>query len=811
MAPAAELAEERWQYVVSGADQSIVGLRIPRREDIRLVTGRGRFIDDIQAPGMVEMATLRSPFAHARILSIDVTAARELPGVVDVVTGADIVGVVRPQPVIYDPLPHQRATDVLAIATDRVRWAGQVVAAVAASDRYVAEDALALIQVEYEPLPVVADLDAALAPDAARLYDDWLDNVIGEARYTKGDAQLAWDEADEIVAHRFNLAPMAGAPLETRGCVATWDPITDELDLWLGTQCPHLARDLLGETLGLPNHRVRVRVPQLGGGFGVKFDFYVEEVIAAVLSKRCAGMPVKWVEDRLESFAATSQARDVAIDIKLGARRDGTFVALQADVFGVLGGALGSIGVGPAWAAAAKMPGPYKFPNLDIRFTGVVTNRAPHGSFRGWGAPEANFSLERAIDLLAGKLGMAPAEVRRVNFPAANEFPFNNGLNTFYDSGRYEEGLDLCLAALDERGWVERRDRARAEGRRAGIGLSFQVEATAFGASRMASRMGLKHPGFDESVVRMDSTGRFTVMTGQIAMGQGIETALSQVAASAFGVPIDDVTVVSGDTSTTPFTGYGTAASRAAALGGAALLGAAERLTEKIKRIAAYKLEAAPEDLELRDRKVMVRGAPDNALSLADIGYAAYRQIDDEFPADEDLTLEGRYKFDPPDRAFAFGGMAALVEIDVTTGVTDIVDFVIVDDCGTVINPLIVDGQLQGGAAQGIAEALYEELIYDDQAQLANATFMDYAIPTFSEIPRFEIRHMVTPSPLIPGGVKGVGEFGVIGSPAAVVNAMQDALTGVDVVLDSLPVSPPRLLALIDDATAVRAANRAAR
>jgi len=779
----------------------LVGARVPRREDPRLLTGSGRFLDDLVLPGLLEAAVLRSPYAHARIVSIDATAARELPGVHDVLVGADLAGLVAPQPVIYRLLPDQPENPNLALAVDRVRWVGQPVAAVVATDRYVAEDALGLIEVEYDPLPVVADAQAALAPGAPKLYDELDSNVLGTMRFGEGDVDGALTGAAAVVRERFRLGRVGGLPLETRGCIASWEPHAGELDIWMSTQSPNLARDLLGETLQLPIHRIRVRVPDVGGGFGNKFDFYAEEIIASVLSRRVR-RPVKLVEDRIESFAATGQSRETEIEATLAVDADGRILALRAEVLCVLGGGMGTVGVGPGWLASTMMTGPYRIPAVDVTLTAVLTNRAPMGSYRGWGQPEANFAYERMIELVARELGLDRNEVRRRNFPAPEDFPFATGVVFTYDSGRYADCLELCTQTIGERGWPDRVAQARAGGRSLGIGYAFHVEATAFGPSRILNLVGLQHSGFDEAVVRMDSTGRITAFTGQAAMGQGVETALAQVTADAMGVPLDDVTVVWGDTTTCPYTGYGTGASRGAAMGGGTLMLAAQRLVEKLKRIAGHMLEADPRDLEIEQGRVFVRGVPSHAITFEQIGSAAYRRLLDGLPEGEDPTLEERAVFDPENLAWSYGASAALVEVDRDTGVARVLDYVVAHDCGTVVNPTIVDGQIHGGAAQGIGEALYEELLYDEQGQLITSTFADYVLPTFGELPRFGLAHQETPAPHIPGGMKGMGEAGTIGAPAAIANAIDDALADLGVRVTTVPATPPRLRALITAAAA---------
>ncbi|SDX65189.1 carbon-monoxide dehydrogenase large subunit [Amycolatopsis xylanica] len=763
---------------------------------MRLLTGRGRFVDDVRVPGMLEAAVLRSVVPHARILSIDVSAAAALPGVFAVVTGTEVKALVKtPQPVIWRTIPDMLMGFGYPLAVEKVLYPGQGVAAVAAKDRATAEDALELIEVEYEELPAVTTLEEALAEDAPRLYEDWPGNVAGRTMVPKGDVAAAFAEADVVVQESFRFARQMGTPLETRGVIADWDPFTERLEVWLGTQAPNLARELLGEVLGLSADKVRVRTPDVGGGFGNKFDFYGDEVVACVLSRR-AGKPVKLIEDRAESFVATVHSREQKIDVELAAKSDGTITGLRGTVYGVLGGVLGTIGIGPCWTTAALMTGPYDIPAVELNVVAVMTNKSPYGSYRGYGLPKANFAQEHLVEQLARRLGMDAHAVRRKNFVPPDAFPYQSPVFV-YDTGRYEECLDLCLTSVQRAGWAERVARGRADGAAIGIGYSFHTEASAFAPSRIVNLAGLQHSGFDTEVVRIDSTGHVTVFTGLSAMGQGIHTALAQVAGQALGVPLDHVTVLSGDTDTCPYTGYGTGASRAAAVGGAAVLNAATRLREKVLRIAGHILEVSPEDLSIEDGVISVRGVPGKSLTMAEIGDAAYRRINGKLPETETPTLEEREVFDPANIATSFGCTAVLAEVDRETGVVTLLGYLIAHDCGTVINPLIVDGQLHGGAAQAIGGALYEELAYDAGGRMATSTFADYLLPTATEIPPFGIEHMATPSDHIPGGFKGMGEAGVIGGGAAIAHAVEDALSEYGVEITSLPITPPRLLAAI--------------
>ncbi|WP_290050667.1 xanthine dehydrogenase family protein molybdopterin-binding subunit, partial [Amycolatopsis solani] len=538
----------------------LIGARVRRTEDLRLLTGRGQFVDDVELPRMLEAAVLRCPLPHARITRIDTRAAARQA---TVLTGAEVKAAVEaPQPVIWRNVPDMRLTDAYPLAVDRVRYPGQGVAVVAAGDRAAAEDALELIDVEYEELPAVSTLEEALAEGAPRLYDDWSDNVCARTTVATGDVAAAFAEADVVLAESFRFARQMGAPLETRGVVANWDPFTGKLDVWLATQAPNLARELLAEVLGLPAGKIRVRTPDVGGGFGTKFDFYGDEVLAALLSHR-TGRPVKLIEDRVESFAATVHAREQKIDVEYAAKADGTITGVRGTVHGVLGAELGTIAFGPCFTAAACLTGPYAIPAVEMDVVAVMTNRTPYGSYRGWGLPKANFVQERMVELLAARLDLDAHTVRRKNFVPPEAFPYQSPVFV-YDSGRYADCLDLCLEAVGEAAWAERVAEARARGACVGIGYSFHNEITAFGPSRIVNLSGLRHSGFDEEVVRIDATGHVTVHTGQSAMGQGLHTALAQIAGHALGVPLDHVTVVSGDTESCPYTGYGTGAGGAA-------------------------------------------------------------------------------------------------------------------------------------------------------------------------------------------------------------------------------------------------------
>lgn len=766
-----------------------LGQRIKRREDPELLTGQGRYIADIVRPGLLHAAFLRSPHPHARIGAIEVDRARQMPGVYAVLTGADLPPNLGAQPQIH--VFPERPTPYYALTRDRVCYVGEPVAVVAAESPYIAEDALEQIQVEWDILPSIGEVEAALQPNAPRLYEEWPDNIAGTFQIEMGDVAGALAEADVVITERFRIQRQFACPLETRGVLAEWDPYRNELVLWTSTQIMHIVRDFLAEVLGLPEHRIRVQSPRIGGAFGCKFHFYPEEVAVALLARH-TGRPVRWLEDRLESFVATVHAREQIIEASLAARQDGTMLAVKAEITGDVGGYLHMVSYGPVWLTAATMTNVYHIPHARVQVQAVVTNKTPLGSYRGWGQPQANFVVERLVDRLALALAMDPAELRRKNFIPPDQFPYQGLVHTF-DSGRYAECLDRALELLDYQDWRARQAELRKQGRYVGIGLSFFVENTALGPSRLLNEGGLQQGGYDIARIRVEPSGDVTVYTGLCEMGQGFTNGLAQLCAETLGVHLDQVTVVTGDTQTCPYTGYGTGASRSAAVGGAAVMKASQRLREKIEAIAAHMLEVGPGDLEMAEGRLWVKGVSSRSVTMADIGRAAYiRAI--ELPPGMDPGLEVMEVFDPPQMAWPYGANLALVEVDIETGQVQLLDYVIVHDCGTVLNPMIVDGQIHGGVAQGIAAALYEELQYDQAGQLLTGSFMDYLIPSAADLPRFRLDHLVTPSPIIPGGMKGAGEAGVIAPPAAVVNAIEDALRPFDLKFTQTPVTPEVIL-----------------
>jgi aerobic carbon-monoxide dehydrogenase large subunit len=775
-----------------------VGQPLRRREDSELLAGRGRYIADIVRPRMLHATFVRSAHPHARIVSIDTSAAKAIPGVQAVFTGRDLPEAVRPQPCSH-LFAGQRDTPYYFLAKERARYVGEPVAMVVAENPYVAEDAAEEVEVEWEALPSVGSAELALADDAPRVYDDWPDNVAGVFESEMGDVDGGFAQADVLIDERVEIQRLFACPLETRGAVAEWDSFSDELTLWTSSQILHIARDMLAAVLAVPEHRIRVIVPHMGGGFGCKFHFYPEEAAVAFAS-HATGRPVRWIEDRLESFLATVHAREEVVDAQMALRRDGTITGVKADIVGDMGAALHTVGYGPVWLTAVMMTNVYAIANARVCARAVVTNKTPLGSYRGWGQPEANFVVERLVERAAQRLGLDSAELRRRNFIPPDRFPYK-GLHHVFDSGRYEECLDLALGELDYAGWRRRQRELREQGRHVGIGLSFYVENTALGPSRILNAGGVEQGGYDISRIRIEPSGDVTIYTGLCDMGQGITNALAQVCADHLGAHPDNITVVTGDSASCPYTGYGTGASRGASVGGAAVMKASGVLRERMAQIAAHMLEAAPEDIKLENSRAWVAGSPSRAVSFADIGRAAYiRAI--ELPEGVDPGLETTAAFDPPQMAWPYGVNAVVVEVDVETGEVKFLDYVYAHDLGRVINPMIVDGQIHGGVAQGVGQALLEELPYDGEGQPLFATFMEYVLPTAPDVPRPRLFPQETLSPIIPGGMKGVGEAGAVGSPAAIANAVEDALAPLGVRVNRTPLSPSEIVRLIDEAAA---------
>ncbi|HXG49995.1 MAG TPA: xanthine dehydrogenase family protein molybdopterin-binding subunit [candidate division Zixibacteria bacterium] len=764
----------------------------------RFLTGRGTYVADIRLPSMAHAALARSLHAHARI-RVDASEARSLEGVLGVWTGAEIAGRIAPFPESFEIHPAAwlegvkpllRGPRPEALAREKVHYVGEPLAVVVAEDRHLAEDAADLIRVDYDPLPVLADPEEALRPGAALVHDGAPDNIVFSFTVTKGDVEGALRTAPRRLAERFRHHRYCAAPLEGRGVVAWAEPKTGVLTVWSSTQMPHLVRRQIAAQLGLPEALVRVIAPDVGGGFGPKVFVYPEEVLIPYLSL-CLRRPVKWIEDRREHFVATAHARDQVHWVELGFDLDGRILALR-DRFVLDNGAYNPMGLTDAYNTAAHLQGPYRIPNFSVSGTCVSTNKVPNAPYRGAGRPEAVFVMERSIDLIAGELGLDPAEARRRNFVRPEEMPYlagmlyRDGRPICYDSGDFPETLARALAAADYEGWKRRRDEPGRNGRRIGVGIGCYVEGTGVGS-------------FEGARVRIDAGGRLIVATGATAHGQGHETVFAQIAADLWGVTPDDVVVIEGDTAAIPF-GCGAFASRSSVAAGSAIYEASARLQEKTRRLAAHLLEARPDDLRFGGGKVFVREAPGRAVTFADLARAALPGWASNMPAGLEPGLEETFYYVPPTVTWANAAHVAVVEVDTETGEIRLLDYAVAHDAGKLINPLFVAGQIHGGVAQGIGAALYEEIVYDGEGQPLNPSFMHYLLPSAAEIPRIKIVHLDSPSSLNPLGVKGLGEGGAIAPPAAIANALADALGGKRARVNEIPLHPERVLQILADA-----------
>ena len=784
---------------------TLVGQPVRRVEDARLITGDAKYLDDLQLPHMAHVAIMRSPYAHARIKGIDTTQAQAHPGVIAVYTGADFADLPA-LPCAWQAGGVENFVNTpRVLETDRVTFTGAGVAAVVAETRYAAEDALELIQVDWEPLDVVVDVEDAIAEGAPQLHENAPGNIVMD--WSCGDqaaTDQALQEAEVVVEQRLVNQRLIPTPMEVRGAAAQYEPSTGEFTVWMTSQDPHIMRLLMTAfVFGIPETKMRCIALHVGGGFGTKIFLYHEYVLVAALAQK-VGRPVKWVESRRENYAATTHGRDHVAYLTVGARRDGTITALKTKTYANLGGILSTIAPGiPTTLYGRMLSGAYKIPNIYCQVLGVYSNTGMVDAYRGAGRPEATYVVERAVDLVARELDLDPVEVRRKNFIQPEDFPYDpkilNGLS--YDTGDYDKALDRALEIVDYDGFRTEQEAAREQGRYRGIGFSTYVEICGAAPSAWIGAVG---EGWGASMwesanVRVHLTGKVAVTIGTQPQGQGHETTTAQVVASELGIPIEDVTVKLGDTQGTPF-GYGTYASRSVAVGTVAVYKSLQRIKEKARRIAAHMLEADVADVEFEAGKAYVKGSPGTAKTIQEIAGAAALAYD--LPAGEEPFLDDTTYYDPPNCTFPFGTHVAVVEIDPETGEIALERYVAVDDVGKVINPMIVDGQVHGGIAQGIAQALWEYGVYDENGQLRTSSLMDYAVPKAGFFPTFEVERTETPSDVNPLGVKGAGETGTIASTPAVVNAVMDALAPLGVKHVDMPLTPERIWRTIKQAQA---------
>ncbi len=787
------------------------GASIPRNEDPRLLRGKGSFVDDIDLPEQLHAGVLRSTHARARILNIDVNAARELPGVHLVLTASDLGEVLEPSPLL---VPHDALTQPrtqLPLALNEVRYVGEAVAFVVADDRYIAEDALDLIDVEYEPLPVIHSMEVAVAEDAPLVHKDVPDNVAAHLIQIVGDPDAVFTNAPHVIRETLLMDRGAAMPMECRGVLARWDAHEEMLTCWISTQGPIPIRNGLAAIFHLPEHKVRVIAPDVGGGFGTKIMmFYPEEVLTPFAAIHL-GRPVKWIEDRREHFISANQERSQLHEVEYAFDDQGILLAVR-DNFIHDTGAYTPYGIIVPIITACTLPGPYRLKNYYSEFKVIYTNKVPVSPYRGAGRPHAVFVMERIMDRIASELHLDRAEVRSRNFIAYDEFPWDVGLvyqdggPTTYDSGNYQAGLDKLKIILDYDNFPAKQAEALKDGRYLGLGIAYYVEGTGIGP-------------YEGAQVRVESDGRVFASTGVTSQGQAHYTTFAQIVADQLGIHPQEVLVTTGDTQAF-YWGVGTYASRAATIAGSAMHLAAVKVREKAKQVAADLFEAAPEDIELADGKVFVKDAPHRSLTLGQVAISANplryaygenarnlmsmklggsRQGPALSPERGAPGLEASEFYSPPHGSFASGVHGAIIEVDPKIGMVTFVKYAAVHDCGRVINPMVVEGQVHGGVAQGIGGAFFERLVYNEEGQLTNASFMDYLIPTAAEIPSILVEHVETPSPLNPLGVKGAGEAGVIPVPALFASAIDNALLPFGIRVREMPLHPCRLYELLQE------------
>ena len=777
----------------------LVGAKIHRREDPRLVTGHGHYIDDFTRTGTAYAAFVRSPLAHARVKSIDVTDASKAPGVVGVYTARDFKGqLAGTHPAAPAFVAEKKyVPERFPIAEKEVAYQGEIVAAVLAESRGQAADAANLIQVEYEELPAVMDVEKALDPKSPKAHEGAPDNICWDLTYTPLDlTEAAFKEADVVVKQRILQNRLAPVPMEPRGVLAEYEGFDKKLTIWMSSQNPHLIRLFVSGSMGLKENQVRVISPDVGGGFGSKISPYPEDYLVPSLS-RIAARPVKWIETRTESIQNATHGRGQYYDVEVAAKKDGTLLGMRLVQYLDVGAYHGTFGAFQP-VACLMAGGAYKWKGISARTVGVLTNKVPTDPYRGAGRPEATHLVERMVDLVAHELKMDPVDIRRKNFIQPGDFPFTQNFGLVVDSGDYEKSLDKALQLA---GYTELRKQQadlRKQGRYLGIGLSTWIEVCGFGPSA-ATAPATGGIGLVESAqVRVMATGSVLVYTGTHSHGQGHETTFTQIVADQLGVPLENVELRHGDTAEGTAFGYGTYGSRSLAVGGVAISKATQKVIDKGKKLAAHLLEAADEDVVFEHGSFHVKGSPDKAKAFGEVAFASYGA---NLPQGMEQGLEAVAYFDPPNFVWPFGAHVAVVEVDAETGNAQLVKYVAVDDCGNIINPMIVDGQIHGGVVQAIAQALYEEVVYDeDSGQLKTGTMTDYMVPTANEIPPMIVDKTITPSPSNDLGVKGIGEAGTIAASAAVINAVVDALSPLGIKHVDMPATPDRLWHMMKEA-----------
>jgi carbon-monoxide dehydrogenase large subunit len=774
----------------------LVGSRVKRREDPRLIQGHGTYVDDVKIPGLQYLAFKRSDIAHGRIKSIDTSAAEKMEGVEAVFTGKQIAELLRPMP-IGTPFP---SPDHHAVAIDMVRYAGEAVAVVVAADRYIARDAADSIVIDYDSLPAVVDAEQAMQGQPTVIHEKFPNNIaLGpipsgtgaspDGKHLDDSAvEKAFKDAEVVISQRMYNHRLVPNAMEPRGVVAHYEPGRSFLTMWSSTQNPHILKSMIAGMLGLGEDQVRAIAPEVGGGFGAKINIYAEEYVCAAVSKRL-GIPVKWIEDRSEAFVATTHGRDILCYIDVAAKRDGKVLGIKMRLIADIGAYNMLLTAAIPTLTMLMANATYDIPAIRTTLTEVFTNKTPTDAYRGAGRPEATFFVERAFDMLARELKMDPAEIRRKNFIPKDKFPYQTQMGAVYDSGDYEASLDCALKAADWKNLLKERDELRQQGKLAGVGLAMYVEVCGIGPSAT-----LPTGGWEHAQVTIERDGRISASTGASPHGQGNETTFGQMLADQFGVPIEHITIHHGDTAVVK-QGIGTFGSRSQAVGGAALHMAGTKVRTKMAQFAGALLEAAPEDIVFESGKIMVKGAPAKAKSFAEVASFAYIPV--PLPAGMEPGLSADAYFEPTNNTYPFGCHIVLMEIDRETGEPKLRRVVAADDAGNLINPLIVEGQIHGGLAQGIGQAMIEEAVYSEDGQLLTGSFMDYALPRATDFPMFEMHSTYTPTPVNPLGAKGVGEAGTLGSTPAVVCAAVDALSEFGVKHIDMMLRPEKLWRII--------------
>jgi aerobic carbon-monoxide dehydrogenase large subunit len=773
----------------------LVGERVKRREDPRLIQGRGTYVDDLAVVGMRHMAFKRSDVAHGHIRSIDTSAAEQMEGVEAVFTGAQIAEFLAPMP-IGTPFP---SPDHRAVAVNTVRYSGEPVAVVVASDRYVARDAADAIVVQYEQLPAVVDVEQAMTGQPTVIHPAFPNNLavplvpsgtgVSESGSVDDTAvNQAFEKAEVVISQRMVNQRLAPSAMEPRGVLAHYEPGKGTMTIWSSTQNPHILRTFIAALTGLGQDQVRAIAPEVGGGFGCKINIYGEEYVAAAISKHLE-IPVKWTEDRSEAFVATIHGRDIIGYVDLAAKKDGTVLGLKLRLIADIGAYNMLLTAAIPTLTMMMANATYNIPAIRTTLTEVFTNKTPTDAYRGAGRPEATYFVERAMDMLARELKMDPAELRRKNFIKPDQFPFQTQVGAVYDSGDYEKALDRALKNCNWKQLLAERDEARKQGRLMGVGLSMYVEVCGLGPSA-----ALPTGGWEHAQVTIERDGRISATTGASPHGQGNETTFAQMLSDQFGVPYEHVTILHGDTGVVK-QGIGTFGSRSQAVGGTAIHLAGGKVKKKMAKFAAALLEAHEDDLVFQNGMISVKGSPASGKSFGDVAAFAYRPV--PLPPGVEPGLSDEAFFEPTNNTYPFGCHIVVMEIDRETGEPTLTRMIAVDDAGTLINPLIVDGQIHGGLAQGIGQAMIEEVVYGEDGQLLTGSFMDYAIPRAGDLPRFELDVTVTPTPVNPLGAKGVGEAGTLGSTPAVVNAAVDALSEFGVTHIDMMLRPEKLWRII--------------